>query len=342
MNFPNVDPTGQADAAPMINAALASGVAVLPSGTFALLTTINVPANTSLIMPGSGACTFNVVGNNPAIKGMGNNVTISGGTFRRTGGSADGLQCLQASQDVNLSDLIMDGHNNGFSLGPSYYGMVDKCQALNCTGDGFSLFNTSTSMVLQWNLMNTLAEWCKGYGYRVTSYATYGTCGMWSNTTTFQNTAGGCLFAATPGNTLNDVRLQNVNISTDIGHGLSFNTSGEHNQIIGGLVESSVKGSGVVIFGNNPEVILSGLAIRGHYSDGIGTAGLNARLSVNACMVSANNQGNVGANGITIGPNNTSVTLTGVQSYGAPQTFSLWSNSKPSVAGCAFDRTGGF
>jgi hypothetical protein len=321
--YPNVDPTGQSDAAFVVNNALATGVAVLPSGNFNLMTVVNVPANAALLGPSSGSCIFNGPG---YISITGNNATVSGLTLNRGSAVDPGIQCVQASQDVNLEDIIVSGGTTGFSLGPSYYGIGRRLQAIGCLADGFQLFNTAQDQVIQWNLSDTLAERCGGLGYRTVSNGTYGTCGLWTNTTSFQNTLGGAQFlVAAAGCTLNDVRLTGLNLSTDGGHELVFDTHGEHNMVNGGLIESGAM-SGIVAL-NNFEVTVANVAIRGHQYDGIGTSTGLKSLIVQGCQISANNQGNHGSNGITIGDPNTTAIIASC-SYGAPQVYSLWSNSR--------------
>ncbi len=195
---------------------------------------------------------------------------------------------------------------------------------------------------MQWNLINCLSLRNGKAGYTMQArVAGYATGGQWTAVSSFDNKEQGFVFTAShPEASLNDVRLIHVNASTDNGHEIEFdNTRGEHHQVIGGLVEGSFNGGGIVAAGHNKTLTISGPAIRGNGPDGIGIAGTLERLAIGPGMISANNQRGVGCNGITIGPTGVIATLSGVQVFEGPQIFSLWSNSSQvkGASTCFFD-----
>jgi hypothetical protein len=327
------------------------------------VTTINQPivlgSGSALLGFGSAVCTLQTTGDFPAVILNGSGIKAEGFGISQhmpvQVRTQAGVQMEQPGMNISLKDIVVDGYYMGFDLMGTAYGIIQDCVAQDCQVHGFRFRNSDGCAAMQWNLLNCLALRNGGYGFRMMAAAdAYATSGLWTNVSTFANSEGGFLFEAIAGS-LNDVRIIGINASTDGGHEVCFNTRGEHNQIIGGLIEGagtgntgpgmattpSHAGGGVVLQGSNIDVALAGLSIRANSHDGIGVGGEEGscqRLTATGCLISANNQANVGLGGVTIGDAGCVATFAACQSWGEPQHHGLWAENTANLyaAGCLF------
>lgn len=265
--------------------------------------------------------TYTTGGGFPAIAAIGS--VTSGAGIGYTGNLIDILGTYK--------DIMVQNQFNGIVFPPSSYGNIEGIVAQNNFGDGILFQSHATLGSFQQNLVNVLSQANNGYGFHVVNATTqYGTVGQWMGTGTFANGAGGYYFQASGGgsSSVNDVRLSNINSSGDNNSCINFNTNGEHNQLIGGLLEgcgtgsgaghapvgrngsvsASLAGHGVVMTGNNTEVLISGVAIRAPAQSNIYATSGTGRLIITGTTLSLPNQ---------IAGGNQAIVVAGTTTYGA-------------------------
>ncbi len=265
--------------------------------------------------------TYTTGGGFPAISALGS--VTSGAGIGYTGNLIDILGTMK--------DIMVQNQYNGIVLPPSSYGNIENITAQNNFNDGLLFQSNGLLGSFQQNLVNILSQANNGYGFHVVNATTqYGTVGQWTNTGTFANGAGGYYFQATGGgsSSVNDVRLTNINASGDNNSCINFNTNGEHNQVIGGLIEgcgtgsgaghapvgrngsvsASLAGHGVLANGNNTEVLVSNVAIRAPAQSNVYATSGTGRLIITGTTLSLPNQ---------ISGGNQAIVVAGTSTYGA-------------------------
>ena len=200
-------------------------------------------------------------------------------------------------------DVYVQNQWNGVNLGGAIYGTFDNVQCDQNYNDGWNFVG---NVPIQWVLKNCGAQMNNNWGFQFVAANGYCPVGQMETITAFANGVGGMNFQGSPGNTINDVRLMNYNGSGNGGTDLNFQTYGEHNVIIGGLIEGAGYGSGgmcgrglgirasnsgygVLATMSNTELTIIGQQIRGCANSGIGTRGAFGSLIISGNQISGNN-----------------------------------------------------
>lgn len=317
------DPTGVADSSTALTNCLATYHSVaLPSGTYkACNVTINDnlaslvgPGVTFGLPPAGGATlvcnqtTGNVISLTPAVAATYvANLTLDRSVVP-TSGSGIGVTGNTNSSNMIFRNIVSQNQWNGFEFPPALNGVLDSLVATANYNDGFLFQSYVGNFSIQWYATNILSTVNNRYGVEyIDGFPGYSTWGQWTNIGTFGNGLGGWMFANSygVGATINDIRLYNLNISSENGNGITFQgTNGEHNIINGALIESqgtiptgrgfsippSHTGWGVAINETDGlEFVITDAFIRGNSFGGINAVGAG-RLIVNGGAIGANGQ----------------------------------------------------
>ncbi len=317
------DPTGATNNSTLLTNCLATYHSVsLPSGTYlACNVTINDnfvslvgPGVTDGLPPHGGArlvcnqSTGNVISITPAVaQTYVANLTLDRSVVP-TSGSGIGTTGNTNSSNMIFKNIVSQNQWNGFEFPPALNGVLENLVATANYNDGFLFTSGLGNASIQWYATNILSTVNNRYGIEyIDGDAGYSTWGQWTNIGTFGNGVGGWMFANSygVGATINDIRLYNLNISSENGNGITFQgTNGEHNVINGALIESngtiptgrnfsippSHTGWGVAINETTGlEFTITDAFIRGNSFGGINIVGAG-RVTVNGGMIGANGQ----------------------------------------------------
>jgi len=314
------DPTGATDSTAAINACIAQyGAVSLPPGTFKITGSgINLGQDVHLYGAGPGltvlmhaAATGNVVTITGGQNGFLEGVALDRAVPAIAGGNGIGEPATGAPPPTNnyiFRDIVAQNQWFGVAGAGAYYGTFDNVQCNECYSDGW---NFDGEIPLQSVLTNCGAQLNNGWGFQILATGSgYCPVGQMSVITTFANGLGGINFQGSPQNSIDDVRLMNYNGSGNGGTDLNFMTYGEHNEVIGGLIEgagcgSSVNGVGMCGRGlgmkasgigygalataSNGELSIIGMQVRGCANSGIATRGAFSTLLIAHNQVSQNN-----------------------------------------------------
>jgi len=241
-----------------------------------------------------------------AINPSGTGVTISGLSIDRTSAvpvSGGGIGHTNSLNDSNFYDLLVQNQYNGYNFPPCYYCVINNIIANSNYNDGIRFTTTNTAPVSQYFASNMSASANNGWGFKIDTSGTTQpvTFLTWDKVNTYINNLGALSAVTTSNAPINDLRITNVNFSTDNNTLVALQTYGIHNSIIGGLVEqagSTASGRGGLIapsnvgsgisLKNNTQIVLSGLMIRTNSQHGIVSDGTDTNVIIANSMISAN------------------------------------------------------
>ncbi|MEL7086838.1 MAG: hypothetical protein AAGL98_00100 [Planctomycetota bacterium] len=345
------DPTGVVDSTSVINSCISTyGGVSLPIGTYLISSPgVNVTSNYQELI-GSGTGQTKLVYNSTtgnAVNVAGTNNVVSGFTITRTSGvptSGAGVSTAGAVNNITLRDVQVENQWNGFDLSNTYYSFGSNLWAFSNYNDGF--FANSGTAGLNFILEAPYAGANNGWGFEITttgSAAGEYSLGQWTNPTAFSNGAGGYKFQGSATAGISNIRIVNLNASSDNGDEIFAQTYGIYNYFSKGLVEqggtlAAGRGSSIVAshvgngfnLSHNTNLTIDGLNIVNNSNDGIHTDGTDTQLIVTNNIIAGNSQASVGVNnGVTIGSGSTIASVSGnqIQALGTTQKYGIQSNS---------------
>lgn len=225
--------------------------------------------------------------------------------------SAHGISQLGTTDNSLISDVVVDGHYRGLSLGPCGYARVQNVTISNSLSHGLYLANHAGLGTLQWTLFDICIVRCVGDGVRVQAVAgpSQVTMGTWSKVLTFANSGRGCSILGLIGVPIFGVRMDGCLWSEDGDHELYFDSYGGNHRVTGNFVGlagnvatgpglatgASGTGSGIYVTTNNTDILISGNKIKWNSLNGIDCH--SARVTITGNDVMDNGRAAVGGFG---------------------------------------------
>jgi hypothetical protein len=280
---------------------------------------------TTITQSTASGCVFNLSGiANVSIQ----NMTLDRSVTATAGGNGFCAGAFTSVNNVILRDIYSTNQWIGLQLPSAFLSTLENVWSVLNFSDGLYFSVPNAGGAFQWQLSNVNAQLNNGWGIEIIAPASvsYVPAAAIVNLTTYANGLGGINLSSSSGSSINDIKILNLTSSGDCGNGVNFNTNGgEHNIISTGLIEgagggvvsgspgsyvykcgrSVVGASGPTIFapmtghcayvqGNNGEVSIIGMQLRGCTQSGIATVGTltsgifsNNSISGNNCKYTA-------------------------------------------------------
>jgi len=323
------DPTGVADSAPAIQAAINAAVATgrcavyIPAGTYRVSSTLTI-ANDKVSLIGAGRNATTITANTAAVpvitltSGI-TYVTIRGMTLSRSVAATAGGNGITATgvyEGIFIHDMIIDQQHDGLALGAASSAKVRDVLVRKCINDGILLQTTSGNASMQWNIEDVLVVQCGNHGFAVVPGAGQTTIslGEWINVQTYGNSGCGITLAGAVGCPIQGLRISSGFLGEDGNSELLMDTYGGLHEIRNLFCElagrnptgptlataASHAGNGVEITPNNTDVHLTNVIATGNSYNGIQSQA--TQTLINGCKTTSNGAAAVGGsqNGISI------------------------------------------
>lgn len=312
------DPTGATDSTIAIQNGInaTTGELCFPAGTYLISKTLLINhGNITLKGENIGSVVItSSMTNLPTIE-LGNaiqyvyikHMTLNRSSISTSGG--DGITC--AGKTINLCSfeyLEITNHYCGLNLGCTGYSYINRCFLHENYYDGIFISNGSLAGSCQWTIKDTLSQTNNGCGLRIASGNSGISIGEIINFSTFANAAAGIAVLGSSLAPVSAVRIMGGLIGADNGNGIYMDSYSFYpHKIVGLVIESagtssngrlqsnpaSLNSYGMLITGNNTEVIMGSCVVRSNTYSGIYLGG--GTLVINNSDISYN--GSAGAPG---------------------------------------------